>query len=66
MHGADPTSEMKNGGVLLALYLGFSYREQLCMWDFSPNHLCNMYVMLCMPMVPVWGFWSEFLWVVLS
>ena len=33
---------------------------------FSPNLLCNMYVTLCMPMVSVWGFWSEFLWVVLS
>ena len=26
----------------------------------------RMYVKLCMPMVPVFGFWSEFLWVVLS
>ena len=33
---------------------------------FSPNLLCNMYVTLCMPMVPVWGFWSESLWAVLS
>ena len=27
---------------------------------FPPNLLCNMYVTLCVPMVPVWGFWSEF------
>ena len=33
---------------------------------FFPNLLCNMYVTLCMPMVPAWGFWKEFLWVVLS
>ena len=31
-----------------------------------PNLLCTMYVTLCMPMAPVWGFWSEFLLVVLS
>ena len=28
--------------------------------------ICNMYVTLFMPMVPIWGFGSEFLWVVLS
>ena len=33
---------------------------------FSLNLLCNMYVTLWMPTVLVWGFWSEFLWVVLS
>ena len=34
--------------------------------QFFPNLLCNMYATLCMPMIPVWGFWSEFLWFVLS
>ena len=25
---------------------------------FPPNLLCNMYVTLCMAMVPVWEFWE--------
>ena len=36
------------------------------MWDFSQTFDLIFDLMLCRPMVPVWGFWSEFLWVVLS
>ena len=34
--------------------------------QFFPSLLCDMYLTLCMPMVLVWGFWSEFFWFVLS
>ena len=33
---------------------------------FFPNLLGNMHITVCMPMFPVSGVWSEFLWVVLS